>query len=306
MKKTEAISLATSTPLDQLCQQAAAIRRANFGDSVQLCVIENIRSGRCPMDCRFCSQSAHNPTEVDAYPLWDAPKLQSKMASAAAPGIDRLGLVTSGLSVADEELARIAQSIEKFKATGTKLSLCASFGQLNEAQLQALRDAGLTRYHHNLETSESFYPQICTTQSWSDRRATVERALRVGLEVCCGGLFGLGESWSDRIDLAITLRELGVKNIPLNFFTPHPKTPLGNRPLLDADEALRIIAVYRIMLPEATLRVCGGRPSVLGDREPEIFAAGANGIMTGDYLTSTGRSIESDRKMIAAAGMKIE
>ena len=264
MKKTEAISLATSTPLDRLCRQASAIRKANFGGSVQLCVIENIRSGRCPMDCRFCSQSAHNPTEVEAYPLWDAPKLQSKMASAVAQGIDRLGLVTSGLSIGNDELDKIAESIRRFKTTGERLSLCASFGQLNEAQLRALRDAGLRRYHHNLETSESFYPKICTTQSWSDRRATIERAMQLGLEVCSGGLFGLGESWSDRIDLAISLRELGVKNIPLNFFTPHPKTPFGNRPLLDPDEALRIIAIYRIMLPEATLRVCGGRPTVLG------------------------------------------
>ncbi|MCU0858497.1 MAG: hypothetical protein MUC65_08865, partial [Pontiellaceae bacterium] len=157
-----------------------------------------------------------------------------------------------------------------------------------------------------LETSESFYPSICTTQSWQQRLDTVKSAQAAGMDICCGGLFGLGESWDDRIDLAFTLRDLGVDSVPINFLYPHEGTPFGNRPLLDSAEALQIIAVFRFILPKVTLRICGGRTQVVGDRAADLFAAGANGLMTGDYLTVAGSLYEADLAMIRCLGLQIE
>ena len=176
--------------------------------------------------------------------------------------------------------------------------MCASLGRLTAEELKALKASGVIRFHHNLETSKNFYPSICTTQDWEERRATVQAAQAVGMDICSGGLFGLGESWEDRIDLALTLRDLGVDSVPINFLYAHEGTRLANQSILSAAEALRIIALYRFLLPTVTLRICGGRTHVLGDRQSELFAAGANGMMTGNYLTVAGSQYESDLEMI--------
>ncbi len=304
----EAIRLAHEVPLDGLVTSARAIRERFFDGRVELCTIVNARSGLCPMDCRFCSQSAHHKTGAEVYPLLDAEEIDRQVRRSDDFSADYCGLVTSGLSVDGDELTPLCEAIRR-RAGVDGPRFCASLGQLDESALRRLKEAGLVRYHHNLETSEAFYPEICTTQAWRDRLATVQRARRVGLEVCCGGLFGLGETWEDRIDLALTLRRLEIDSVPINFLNPHPKTPIGAAigvtvEPLSADEALRIIAVYRHLLPTATLRVCGGRPQVLGRREDEIFAAGANALMTGDYLTTSGRSPESDLQILKRQGLK--
>ncbi|MDR2171497.1 MAG: biotin synthase BioB [Planctomycetaceae bacterium] len=179
---------------------------------------------------------------------------------------------------------------------------CASFGQLDTESLKRLQSAGFAHYHHNLETSERFYPNICTTQRWRDRLSTLYRVLDLGWEVCSGGLFGLGESWEDRMQLALTLKRLNVKSAPLNFYNAVAGTPLSCSESLGVDEALRIVALFRLMLPEASIRICGGRPKIFADRVKELFHAGADSLMTGNYLTTNGNSPENDKKMITEAG----
>ncbi len=278
-------------PLEELYDEATRLRENAFGKHVELCAIVNVKSGQCPMDCRFCSQSRHYETAVSVYPLLDGETLRRETQRLWQQGIHRVGWVASGCAVSDADVDRIAASASRCALKG---KLCASLGQLKKPALVQLRAAGVTRYHHNLETSKRFYPEICGTQHWADRLKTVGQAKEVGLEVCCGGLFGLGETWQDRVELAKTLCRLEVDSVPINFFTPISGTPLGNRQPMPAEEALRIIALFRILMPRTSLRICGGRPTVLGSRWPELLDAGAESLMTGNYLTTSGFTTESD------------
>ncbi|WP_297670089.1 biotin synthase BioB [uncultured Desulfovibrio sp.] len=290
-------------PDARLFAQATALREAAFGRRIVLCAIINARSGDCAMDCRFCSQSRHNRTPVDIFPLLPDAVLRERILKLAALPVARIGVVTSGAMLGGDELDRLCGVIAALPGD-VRGRVCASLGRLPAESLARLRAAGLTRLHHNLETSRNFYPQICTSQTWDQRRDTALRAVEAGLTVCSGGLFGLGESWEDRVDFAFSLKGMGVRHVPLNFLHPHPETPLAGRPPLDATEALRIIAVFRHILPDATLRVCGGRPLTLGARQREIFAAGANALMTGDYLTTRGQGVAHDLAMIEAQGLE--
>ncbi len=292
-------------PLAELLAAAGRERQRFSGDRVQFCVIVNARSGACSEDCRFCAQSARHRTGAAIYPLLDAEKLLAAARAQADSGARHFGLVTSGPTVTAQELEALEKAIRLIRAE-TPLKPCASLGRLSEAELARLQAAGLERYHHNLETSKRFFPQICSTHSWRERVETVRAAQRVGLEVCSGGLFGLGEKWADRIDLALALRELDVRSVPLNFLTPVPGTPLADRRPLEADEGLRIIALFRLLLPRASLRICGGRPTTLGARQAELFAAGADALMTGDYLTTAGISPATDRAMVEGLGLRLE
>ena len=286
--------------LDELMLEADRVRRERSGNTVELCAIVNAKSGRCSMDCRFCAQSVHHKTVIETYPLINCEKLLEATTSNWNRGVQRVGWVTSGCSATDVEVEQLAESAEKHQNS----RICVSLGQLSAEALSKLKSAGITRYHHNLETSKRFYPSICSTQNWEDRYKTVQRAKTSGFEVCSGGLFGLGESWADRMELALTLRELEVDSVPLNFLSPIPGTPLGNQPKLTAEEGLRIIMLFRIMLPKATIRICGGRPTTFGDRQSEIFSAGVDALMTGDYLTTSGISVERDLKMLVDCGRR--
>ncbi len=301
----EALELALNIPLSRLFSSASTIREQFFGLRIEFCVIVNARSGACSEDCRYCSQSAHNRAQAEVYPLMSELELLADAQKMAASGASRYGIVTSGATVEGEDFQTVCRSIGRI-GEATRMTPCASLGRFGVAELTALREAGLRRYHHNLETSQAFYPRICSTHDWQERVRTVRAAQEAGLEVCSGGLFGLGETWQDRIDLALTLRELQVDCVPLNFLHAHPGTPLAEQTPLSADEALRIIAVYRHLLPKAALRVCGGRPKILGDRQDEMFAAGANALMTGDYLTTSGITPESDREMVRRLGLHLE
>lgn len=292
-------------PLATLVPGAIRIRETFFGNKIQLCVILNARSGACSENCRYCAQSAHHKTTVESYPLQSADTMAENAAAQASSGAIHYGIVTSGPGVNAAELAIIGDVCGRIQRAD-RLHPCASLGTLSVEQLRELKRGGLTRYHHNLETSERFFPSICTTHTWAERVQTVRNAQAAGLEVCSGGLFGLGEGWDDRIDLALTLRELGVRSVPVNFLSAIPGTPLEHQPRLSADEALRILAVFRYLMPTATLRVCGGRPAVLGERQREMFGAGANAFMTGNYLTTAGQDPESDRRMVAEQGLTIQ
>lgn len=257
------------------------------------------------MDCRFCSQSRHNNASVSVFPMLSPQAVHERLAQLASLPLRRVGIVTSGGALAGEELDSCCRMLEALPLEWEG-RVCASLGRLPRTALERLKAAGLTRFHHNLETSENHYPFICTTQRWQDRLATVHRAREAGLEICCGGLFGMGENWEHRVDFALRLREEGVTDVPVNFLHPHPGTPLENQPPLDAAEALRIVAVLRHILPAATLRICGGRPVTLRLRQKDIFAAGANALMIGDYLTTSGKAWEDDCTMIEGLGLEIE
>lgn len=300
----EAVEVALTATETELFASATAVRQAHFGDTVELCAIINARSGNCSMDCRFCSQSRHNSSVIDVFPLLPAAQLREALEALGTQPVRHIGIVTSGAALDGQELADIVQVVTALPAP-LRARVCGSLGRLPLKSLQALQGAGLRRFHHNLESSEEFYPQVCSTQTWQDRLATVHRARKAGLETCVGGLLGLGESWQDRIRFAMRLRVEGIRQVPVNFLFPHHGTPLGNRPPLSAAEALRCLALWRHLMPEATLRICGGRPLVLGERQHELFAAGANALMTGNYLTTAGKALEADLHMIKAAGMEL-
>ncbi len=289
-----------NAPLEELLRAADRSRRERSGDGVELCAIVNAKSGRCPMDCRFCAQSVRYRTEIETYPLLDGRVLVEQTRAMWDRGVRRVGWVTSGCSADPREVDLIVQAAEQCRGG----RLCVSLGQLPEQSLTILKQAGVTRYHHNLETSQRFYPSICRSQDWNDRRATVLRAKNLGFELCCGGLFGLGESWQDRFELALALRELEVDSVPLNFLTPIPGTPFAKRSVLSAEEGLRIVAMFRLLLPKATIRICGGRAGTFGRRQSDLFRAGTDAIMTGHYLTTDGISVENDLVLIADNGMR--
>lgn len=293
-------------PETELLASATALREHFFGNKVEACYIINAKSGNCNMNCKFCSQSGFNTTDIEHYPFKSSEELASIVESWEPYPVGRCGIVTSGGALTDADVEKLAQFIESRVAAGKKQpQICGSLGRLKHHALERLKAAGMTRLHHNLETNESFYPSMCTTQQWRDRLDTVHQAMEHGLSVCCGGLFGLGETWEDRISFALELRAEGIRNIPMNFLIPHPGTPLAGRPIMPPEEALRIIALFRHIIPDATLRICGGRVSVLKERQPEMFAAGANAFMTGDYLTVAGAAVEQDLAMLRELGLEI-
>lgn len=301
----EALKLALETDFDALMSDASRLREQAFGNQITLCAIINAKSGNCTMDCRFCSQSRDATTPIDTFAFLDLATLKDRIRRLLATPVSKIGIVTSGAALNGPEFDALIQLLDSFDPA-EQARLCASLGRLPEDDLVRLRNAGLSRYHHNLESGPSFYPSVCTTQTWESRRRTVMRGLGTGLSVCSGGLFGMGETWQERIELAFTLRDMGVDNVPINFLTPHPGTALGSLTPLDAREALRIIAVFRHILPQATLRVCGGRTATLGSMEKDLFFAGANALMTGDYLTTKGSALDNDLRMIADLGLEVE
>jgi len=291
------------TDIFDLFDLANRVRIKYKGNKVDLCSIVNAKSGSCPEDCSFCAQSAHNNSSSDIYPLRDKTSIIEAASSAKKQGVKRFCVVTSGKKPSDSELDVICGHIYEIKKIG--LSPCATLGMLDLNQLKILKSAGLHRYHHNLETSEAFFSEICTTHTYEDKIKTIEMARSIGLSICSGGIFGLGESWEDRIEMAFALREIGVDSVPVNFLTPVEGTPMGSKELLDPLEALKIIAIYRLIMPDTEIRVCGGRPATLRSLNALIFTAGADGLLLGNYLTTLGRSPDDDLQMIKDMGLVI-
>jgi biotin synthase len=286
--------------------EAARIRDHFVGSTVHLCSIINAKSGKCPENCAFCAQSAHHQTGVDVYPLVDEDEIVRCATLAEQNGAGCYGIVTSGTRInRTEELDSVCRAVGRIKAE-TGISPSCSLGIMDETMAIRLRDAGMETYHHNLETSRSFFPQICTTHDYEDDVATIRAAKNVGLRVCAGGIFGLGESFAQRIEMALTLRELDVDKVPLNFLNPVAGTRLEGADNLTPLECLTIIAVYRFMLPGKRLSICGGREKNLRELQSWMFLAGANGTMTGNYLTTPGRLPELDRQMLKDLQLPVE
>lgn len=277
-------------------------RKKYKGDKIELCAILNAKSGRCSEDCSFCAQSSRYKTNIAVYPLLDKKEILKKALEAKKHKVKRFSIVISGRKPSKKEIRKIAEAIEVLAKKG--INPCASLGLLSYDEICELRDSGLQRLHCNIETSENYFPKICTTHKFSDKIKTLEAAKKAKVSICSGGVFGMGESWFDRIDMAFFLKKLDVDSISINFLTPIKGTPLGERKPLFPLEALKIIALFRLILPEKDIRVCGGRP-LLGDFSSWIFLAGANALMTGDYLTTRGRSYSDDLKFIKTHGFKV-
>ncbi len=285
-------------PLPELMRQALAVKLDRRGPAVSLCSIINAKSGKCSENCRFCVQSAHYATDAPVYPLKDVREIVRAAAEAKRIGASHFSLVTSGRGLPAAEIPQLAAMIRTIRQE-VGIMVCASLGILDQAALAELKAAGLSRYHHNLESSREFFPQVCTTHTFEERLATIAAARAVGLEVCAGGIFGLGETEADRISMALSLKECGVDSVPLNLLIPLPGTPMADRAPLSVAEVLRAIALYRLILPEVPIRLAAGRESVLRDFLGAAFLAGADGMMIGGYLTQRGRLPEEDRRFIA-------
>jgi biotin synthase len=281
---------------------ASEIREHFKGKGIILCGITNAKSGKCFEDCKFCAQSSHYPTDALSYPLKTAAEMITEADDAARSGAEFFGIVTSGKRIkAKKEWNEIFKAIQGINKT--TIHVCVSLGLIDIEKARELKAAGLFRYHHNLETSRSFFKNICTTHDYEEDVETIRNVKKAGLSVCAGALFGMGEGISHRIELAATLRELNVDSVPLNILNPIKGTPLSHMLPLPPLEILMTIAVFRFMLPDKDIKLCGGKEKNLRQLLPLGIMAGANSLMTGNYLTTTGRDSKLDMEMIADLGL---
>jgi biotin synthase len=280
---------------------ANKIRHKFKRNRVVTCSITNAKSGCCTEDCAFCAQSAHHDTNIPSHALLSEDQLVGDAVSLYKSGATEFSMVTSGYALTDAELATIGRAADRIRQQ-TNLLICSSLGVLTEVRAKQLKASGLSAYHHNLETARSFFDQVCTTHPYDDDVQTVRIAKAAGLKVCSGGILGLGESWEHRVELAVTLRDLDADCIPINFLNPIAGTRMGDRPLLFPMEALKCIALFRLINPRKDITICGGREVTLRDLQSWIFAAGATGMLVGNYLTTQGRDIQADMDMIRDLG----
>ncbi|HEY5513586.1 MAG TPA: biotin synthase BioB [Geomonas sp.] len=286
-----------------LFRGASRIKEKFVGAEVHLCSIINAKSGRCAEDCAFCAQSAHHSTDAPVYPLVEEERLLESAHAAQASGSACFGIITSGTTVNGAELEQILAALRRIRLETTILPSC-SLGIIDAETAGKLKEAGMDTYHHNLETAESFFPSICTTHPYQDDVETVRAVKSAGLKVCSGGIFGLGESAAQRVEMAFTLKELDVDSVPINFLNPVAGTRLEGASNISAMECLKTVAIYRMILPGKRITVCGGREKNLRDLQSWIFFAGANGTMIGNYLTTLGRNIDVDLKMFDDLGLQ--
>jgi biotin synthase len=288
-----------------LFAEANRIREHFLGNKAYLCSIINAKSGRCPENCAFCAQSSHHSTETPVFPLVDEEQMVRCARDAEANGSTCYGIITSGTGIKKgEELERICRAVQRIRKETNIFPSC-SLGIIDHDIAGILKNAGVGTYHHNLETARSFFPNICTTHNYEEDVETVRAAKRSGMKVCCGGILGMGETTAQRVELALTLRELDVDSVPLNFLNPIKGTPLADAEHLPPIECLTTIAIFRFILPKVRISVCGGRETNLRDLQSWIFMAGASGMMIGNYLTTAGRPQEQDLQMIRDLGIEV-
>ncbi|MEE7581625.1 MAG: biotin synthase BioB [Oscillospiraceae bacterium] len=304
ISKEEALKLVTA-PLQDLCSYADEIRKHFCGNTFDMCTIINGKSGRCSENCKYCAQSAHYCTKIEEYPLLDSDTIVEQAHYNDDRGVLRYSIVTSGKALNDAEIENVCQSIRRIKEE-TNVKVCVSFGLLNAKQFEKIKQAGVERVHNNLETSRNNFPNVCTTHTFDDKIKAIKSAQSVGLNVCSGGIMGLGETMEDRIDLALSVRELGIKSIPINLLNPIPNTPYENNPILTNDEMCRIVAIFRFINPKSFIRLAGGR-GLLEDFGKRCFQSGANAVISGDMLTTTnGMTIEKDMQMVKSLGYEVK
>ncbi|WP_341473716.1 biotin synthase BioB [Desulfofundulus thermobenzoicus] len=305
LSREEALQLAGLPPgyLMELLDLSRQVRERFTGREVELCSIVNARSGLCSENCRFCAQSSHHKTGVKIYPLIGPEKALEKARRMEAAGARRFALVTSGRGIGEHDFEQVLAIYRVLRAE-TRLQLCASLGIIDQEKARRLKEEGVTMYHHNLETSRRYFPQICTTHTFEERVATIRASRAAGLSVCAGGIIGLGERMEDRLEMVLELRELGVTSVPVNILNPIPGTPLAGQKPPPVEEILKTVALFRLIMPRATFRLCGGREPALGYRQGEALAVAVNGLMIGNYLTTRGNEIEKDLDMLGSMGLK--
>ncbi|MGI6500744.1 MAG: biotin synthase BioB [Anaerostipes sp.] len=290
--------------LDELTKAADKVREFFCGNRFDMCTIINAKSGRCSENCKFCAQSSYYDTKIESYDMLPLEEIVKQAKYNDERGVLRFSLVTSGKQLKDDYLKEACEAIKKIRKE-TNVEVCVSMGFLSEEQFQRIKEAGATRVHNNLETSKGFFHNVCTTHTFEDKVETLKAARRAGLEVCSGGIMGLGESMEDRIDLAFSLRELGVKSVPVNMLNSIQGTPYENNKKLTVDDMRRIVAIYRFILPDASIRLAGGR-GLLDDKGASCFSSGANAAISGDMLTTSGITIDQDMKIVETLGYNVK
>ncbi|MFQ6793306.1 MAG: biotin synthase BioB [Thomasclavelia sp.] len=302
LTRNEALKL-YDQPLSKLTNAANEIREHFCANKFDLCTIINAKNGHCSENCKFCSQSSFNRAKIECYPLLSNQIIIDEAIKSDQQGILRFSIVTSGKRLNDQEIDQVCLAIKEIKKRST-ISICASLGLLNENQYRKLKNAGLTRIHNNLETAPNNFANICTTHTFEDKIKAIKAAQKEGLFVCSGGIMGLGESKEDRIDLALALRELEIKSVPVNMLNPISGTPLQDNIPLTNEEMCRIVATYRFLLPDSAIRLAGGR-GLMDDKGKSCFTSGANATITGDMLTTAGISVKTDLQLIDELGFKV-
>lgn len=304
-KDAESLAAPDAFEVTDLVMCADKIRKHFKKDKIFLCSIINAKSGKCSQDCAFCAQSSFHQTTIETYPLLSPEKIIEDALAMHKAGATHYSVVTSGHSLSDDEINQICSAVGTIKEK-TDLTLCGSLGMLSEKSAKKLIKSGMTRYHHNLETAESHFDTICTTHKYSEDIETINLAKKHGFNVCSGGIFGLGESWKQRVELAFTLKDLDIDTIPINFLNPVAGTKMESMELLSPMDAIKIIALVRIINPEKNITICGGREITLKDFQSWVFPAGTNGLMIGNYLTTSGRDMNMDLDMIKAFGLTLD
>ena len=300
LNRNDNLSDFIETPLEEFSESAFEIQKHFCGNHIDLCTIINGKSGNCSEDCKYCAQSSKHKTQIDSHKFLPLNQIFKAARDNQIAGANRFSIVTSGRALSDKDLELAIESY-KFMRKNLSIDLCASHGILNRDQLQKLFDAGVKSYHHNLETSRRFFPEICSTHTFDDRIATIKAAQSVGLDVCSGGIIGMGETWQDRIDLALELSELGIQSIPINILMPIRGTKLESQKILAPADVFRTIAIFRFINPTANIRLAAGR-RVLPQNGLTAFKAGASASITGSMLTIGGTTIKGDIESLERMG----
>jgi biotin synthase len=287
-----------------LVERAWQVRRESFGDSTDLCSLVNAKSGGCAEDCGFCAQSRYAEADTPMHAMMEPEQILEHAKAAEAAGAHRFCMVTQGQGLSRRDFEKILAGA-RLVAERTNLKRCASIGHLSAERARRLREAGIQRVHHNVESSRSYYPEVSTTVRYEGRLRTIDAVKEAGLETCVGGILNLGESPRQRVEMAFELAELNPTSVPINLLNPRQGTKFGDRPLMDAWEVVKWVAIFRLIIPGALFRLCGGRVENLGDLQPLAVKAGLNGVMMGNFLTTLGAEPEDDRAMFEGLGLNV-
>lgn len=290
--------------IEALVERAWNARRERFGDSTDLCSLVNAKSGGCAEDCGFCAQSRFAEAETPMHAMMEPEQILEHARAAEAAGAHRFCMVTQGQGLSKRDFEKILEGA-RLVAQHTNLKRCASVGHMSVARAKQLKDAGIQRVHHNVETAESYYPEVSTTVRYEGRLRTIDAVREAGLETCVGGILNLGESREQRVEMAFQLASIDPTSVPINLLNPRPGTKFGDRELMDPWEAVKWIAIFRLILPDALFRLCGGRTENIGDLQQLAVKAGLNGVMMGNFLTTLGNTPAEDRAMFENLGLNI-
>ncbi|AKA67183.1 biotin synthase BioB [Clostridium scatologenes] len=303
LKRNEDFNFFLTSDIEELLKGANMIREAFCGKKIDLCTIINGRSGRCSENCKFCAQSTHHHTGIEEYEFLDPDAILEDCKKNEANGVHRYSIVTAGRSLSEKDLDKAIEAYKKMHEE-CNISLCGSHGLLSEEEFIRLKESGVSMYHENIETSKRNFPNICTTHTYEDKIQEIKLAKKVGFKVCSGGIIGMGETWEDRIDMAISLSELQIESIPINALIPIKGTCYENSEPISEEDILRTIAIFRYINPTAYIRMAAGR-SYFKDGGKKIFLSGANATITGDMLTTVGNNTIQDKEMLTNLGFDI-